>query len=205
MLKEKVYNLIAHSGIWFLSKFFPEYFAVEPLRPTDRYTEYPFVLSHIPPPPAKILDVGCSGSMFPLILKALGYETHGIDIRNYFPLHKFFFKRGDICLAPYENETFDVITAVSSIEHIGLGGRYGAEEVLEGDLKALCEIHRILKKGKFFICTLPFGEDLRIEKDHKIYNRKRLDFLFENWEMWHMDVEQSPEADYKLALIYAVK
>ena len=65
--KEKFYNFIAGAGMKIVQAIFPEYFAKEPVRPTDRYIEYPFVLKNISKPPKRILDVGCSGSMFPLL------------------------------------------------------------------------------------------------------------------------------------------
>ena len=111
-MKKQIYNLIAHSGIWFFNKFFPEYFAVEPLNPTDRHIEYPFIIENLPPPPAKILDVGCSGSLFPLILESLKYETYGIDIREYSSPDRFFFTKGNICISPFKNDFFDIIKIV---------------------------------------------------------------------------------------------
>jgi 2-polyprenyl-3-methyl-5-hydroxy-6-metoxy-1,4-benzoquinol methylase len=132
-VKEKIYNLVASLGIGFLSKIFPEYFAKEPLRPTDRYIEYPFVLNNIELRP-NILDVGCSGSMLPLLLKSLGYEVHGIDIRDYLPKNKFMFTKGSICSTNYDDNEFDTIIAISTIEHIGLE-RYGAKYSNDYDAK----------------------------------------------------------------------
>lgn len=204
-MKEKIYNTIAHSGIWFLGKFFPEYFASEPLRPTDRYIEYPWAIGNLPSPLAKILDVGCSGSMFPLILKALGYETYGIDIRTYYPQGKFFFTKGDISINLYQDNFFDMITAISSIEHIGLKGRYSAHEDMEGDVKALGEIHRILKPQGLFLMTVPIRLSLSIDRNHKIYNQTRLDLLLNKFSHYEYKFAKSPEADYDLALIKVVK
>ncbi len=204
IIKEKIYNAIAHSGIWFLGKFFPEYFASEPLRPTDRYIEYPWAIGNLFSPPAKILDVGCSGNMFPLILKALGYEAYGIDIMQYYPEGKFFFTKGDICFTLFEDDFFDIITAISSIEHIGLKGRYSSHEDMEGDIKALREIHRILKPDGILLMTVPIQFNLQISRNHKIYNQARIDLLLRDFT-YQYKIVKSPEADYDLALIKAVK
>ena len=203
-MKEKIYNIITHSGIWIMQKIFPEYFASESLHPTDRYIEYPFVLENLPKSPCKILDIGCSGSIFPLLIKALKYDIYGIDIREYHPQGKFLFTKTNICVSPFKSDFFDVITAVSSIEHIGLKGRYGSEEDMEGDIKALKEIYRILKPSGIFLMTIPLGENLKITKNHKIYNQIRLHLLLKDFTFQYTIIK-SPEGNYDLALIKAIK
>lgn len=204
-MKKQIYESIITSGSWVLKRVFPEYFATEPLDPTDRYIEYPFILKNLPKLPCKILDVGCSGSMFPLIAEAIGYETYCIDIRNYSPSQKIFFTKSNICVAPYKSESFDVITAISSIEHIGLKGVYGQEEELDGDTLAIKEIYRILKPKGLFLMTVPYSSYLSITENHKIYNNARLDAIL--WRFKHEKIIiDSPESkDYKIALIKAIK
>ncbi len=57
----------------------------------------------------------------------------------------------------FQNDFFDIVTAVSTIEHIGLG-RYGDPIDPDGDKKAIREIYRILKVGGKAIVTVPFGK-----------------------------------------------
>jgi ubiquinone/menaquinone biosynthesis C-methylase UbiE len=200
-MKEKLYNLIAHSGIWFMQKFFPEYFAIEPLRPTDRYIEYPWVLHHLPKDQKlEILDVGCSGSMFPLIMKSLGHNVSGVDIRPCKSNINFF--QYDICLIFWEDNRFDIITAISTIEHIGLKGRYGVNEE-STDFKAIQTIYRILKPGGMFYMTVPFGNKSDT-KTHRIYDHARLQILMGKFT-YYVQFEQSPEANYEIALVRGVK
>lgn len=204
-IKEKVYNLVAHTGINLMQKFFPEYFAVEPLRPTDRYIEYPFVLENLPQnKDNKILDIGCSGSMFPLILSSLDYQTYGIDIRDYPIKNKFNFDKGDICYTKFNKDFFDIITAVSVIEHIGIGGRWGIKGNGWDDLCAIQEIHRILKPYGMLLMTVPYGEKYKIDKNHRIYDIDTLNFLLKEF-VFNVEIVKSPEADYDIALIKAVK
>jgi len=56
----------------------------------------------------------------------------------------------------FEDEIFDVIVAVSSIEHAGLGA-YGESKFEKGDYKIISEFYRILKKKGKLIMTVPFG------------------------------------------------
>ena len=202
-MKKQIYNIIAHTGIWSMQRIFPEYFATEPLEPTDRYIEYPFVLSGLLPPPLKILDVGCSGSMFPLLLKALKYEITGIDVRQYYYKDKIDFLLGDIRETPFPDNSFHIITAVSSIEHIGLKGWYGQRREVNGDVKAGREIYRILKPRGLFLMTVPYGK-LKEEGNHRIYDQPRLNLLLRNFT-YSYELTPSPEADYQLALIKAMK
>ncbi len=208
-VKEKVYEFVANNGIKLLQKIFPEYYAKEPLGATDRYIEYPFVLSNLPETDLinskRVLDVGCSGSMFPLILKALRYDVMGIDIRSYPMRDRIAFLQQDITQCHLADNLFDVVTAVSTIEHIGLKGRYGvsAKRRIEGR-KAIKEIHRVLKPGGLFLMTVPFGDKYEVTKNHIIYSHATLRTVLSRFSFTYKTVP-SPEADYELALIRATK
>jgi len=204
--KERLYNFIAGNGIKVIQAIFPEYFAKEPVRPTDRYIEYPFVLKNIPKPPGDILDVGCSGSMFPLLLEALGYNVWAIDIRDYkMPFTtKVNFNKGDICNTCIINECFDIVTAISTIEHIGLKSRYGVKKDYEADMKAMNGIYRILKHKGMLLMTVPIDDNFKLTKNHRVYNMAALKDLLRNFK-YTIKKEKSPEADYDIALIRAVK
>jgi ubiquinone/menaquinone biosynthesis C-methylase UbiE len=174
-IKQKIYNLIAMSGIKTLMFIFPEYFGHDPVAPSDRYVESPFILSNLPPPPARILDVGCVGSFFPLILSSFGYDTYAIDIRNYSILNKltykdFHFFKESIVKTNFPENYFDAVCAISTIEHIGLSGRYGVKEDKEGDEKALEEMKRIVKPGGTILLTIPFGKAKIIKPFTKVYD-----------------------------------
>jgi SAM-dependent methyltransferase len=173
-MKEQIYNLITKYGIKAVQKCFPEYFARQPLQPTDRYVEYNFVSRFLPPLPATILDVGCSGSFFPLILAGLGYKVQGIDIRPYnFKADNFEFMIMDISksrLTP-----FDCITCISTLEHIGIGGRYGVKDDLTADILAVNNIMSMTDKAIF---TVPFGKHKIIKPYTRIYSEADLWVLF---------------------------
>ncbi len=127
--------------------------------PTERVIEYAFVHEQIPlGGQGKILDVGCGSSLLPLELASKGYQVWGLDSRqnmirswvNHFNLR---YTLGDIRKAPFEDDFFDYVTAVSSIEHVGL------PDDPQGDKVALQEIRRILKGNGKLILTVPFGQN----------------------------------------------
>ena len=192
-MKEKLYDIATNIGM----KLFAEYWGKASLKATDRYIEYPFVLENLPKPPCKILDVGCAGSMFPLILKALKYRTYGIDVRLHPSWQKFDFYEDDICKSPFDDNEFDVVTAISTIEHI------------KDDAKAIGEIHRILKPKGLLLMTVPCRKSIMFKskqtKFHFIYNYQTIDKLLINFNI-EIKIVHSPETDsYGVALIMSCK
>lgn len=140
---------------------------------SERVVEIPLIFKHIPLSPKRILDVGCRYSMLSIQLASLGHEMHGIDINNYKYKHpNFIFHKGDILNSKFPKDYFDVIVALSTIEHIGLG-RYGDKQDLEGDLKAMREIFRIIKPGGQLLITLPFGRVVNTSW-FRVYNMNKI-------------------------------
>lgn len=183
--KEIAYGFLSKLGVGIFQKIFPEYFAKEPLKPTDRYIEYDFVVRNLPKPPAKVLDVGCAGSFFPLLLAGFGYETYGIDIREYAITNKinfdnFRFLREDIRKTSFADNFFDAVTAVSTIEHIGISGRHGSDEDLDADKKTMTQIKRVIKPGGVVLLTIPFGKAKIIRPNCRIYDEALVKQLTED-------------------------
>lgn len=64
---------------------------------SERFVEYAFVLQNIDEGKLKVLDVGCHGTLFPIMLASLGYNVVGIDLKSYGYTHPHFkFVKGDI-------------------------------------------------------------------------------------------------------------
>ena len=151
----------------------------------ERVADYPFVHQNIGiglNGKGRILDVGCHGSKLVIELASLGYETYGIDVIEYTLEHpNFTFVQGDICKTPFPYDFFDAVTAVSIIEHIGLG-RWGDPIYSDGDKKAMKEIKRILKPGGKAIITVPFGKGTIVYRKeislHRVYDSQTLTGLF---------------------------
>lgn len=133
-----------------------------------RLIEYSFTHSNIPPDiRLRVLDIGCGGSKLPTELANLGHEVYGIDAMPYRDRLNFTFVQGNLEHIPFNNDFFDIVIAVSTIEHVGLG-RYGDPISPEGDKKAVEEIKRIVKPGGKVIVTIPCG------KDTVCYSRERV-------------------------------
>ncbi len=154
----------------------------------SRVIEYSFVISKLARrQKGRVLDVGCtdSGNMVPLVLALLGWEVYGIDTRQFSLDHpNFHFIPGDIRSTSFADGFFDCICAVSTIEHIGLKGRYTtAQEELEGDIKAVKEIDRILRAGGALLVTVPYGRWQLVKPLQRVYDKPGLQNLFSGWRV----------------------
>jgi ubiquinone/menaquinone biosynthesis C-methylase UbiE len=125
-----------------------------------RLEEWGFILKHLPRgKDLRILDVGCVASLFIHELARYG-KVIGMDSRPYFEnLPKAIqFIQGDALRMPFPDDSFDCITIVSVIEHIGLGS-YHDPVANDGDFKAMDELRRVLKKdGALFVTTITGSE-----------------------------------------------
>ena len=133
----------------------------------------------------KILDVGCGEGELPEKIAKTGYLVTALDareIKKYIGKGNPKFVKADI-LKFSSNEKFDYITAISTIEHIGLAGRYGQTKVFDGDIKAMEKIKSLLKKNGKFILTIPVGKDTVVGNLHRVYGKERLPLLFSGWKV----------------------
>ncbi|UOF91482.1 methyltransferase domain-containing protein [Fodinisporobacter ferrooxydans] len=126
----------------------------------ERILELPFVIHHLDKSAVKILDVGHCESYLPLYLASLGKKVVGIDIREYpFEHPNLYSIKGDIRSNILQENSFDSVIALSTIEHIGIASHYGdrTQSDLDGDRNAILEIYRLLKPGGQLVLTVPFG------------------------------------------------
>jgi SAM-dependent methyltransferase len=150
---------------------------------TSRVIENQWILNNLTKEKTKILDVGCCNSFFVFYLLDNGYDTWGIDIRDC-PINNFY-KQDISKKTTIPGNSFDIITCVSTIEHIGLGS-YGDRKDGKGDLNAMQEIRRILKPKGLLLLTIPYSSVFKIEKgpsDARLYDSKRLDMLIKGFKI----------------------
>ena len=164
----------------------------------SRLIEYPFVLAKLATMPVgKVLDVGCTdgGNVVVPTLANLGWDVYGIDIRMWRYTHRnFHFIQGDISSGiTVEDNFFDCVYAISSIEHFGLTGRYGIREAdPEADTRTTKVVRRVLGPAGHFLLTIPYGEGGIVRPAARIYDRRRLDRLLTGWKIqdehyWYLD------------------
>lgn len=153
----------------------------------ERYYEYPFGIKNAlefknKSGKTKVLDAGSSDSPFGPILASLGFKVTGVDIVPWkidYPNMEF--KVEDLKKLSFKDESFDIVTAISTLEHVGLS-RYGEEETSEGDAKSFEELYRVLKSNGYFILTVPYGKKYSVHQNkNRIYDKKRINTLLKKF------------------------
>lgn len=142
---------------------------------SERILENPLIIQHLPQKPSIILDVGSRYSQVPLEMAALGHQVVALDIEDYIFKHKNLrFVKGDIRKTTFKDNYFDVVTIISTIEHVGMGETsYGDNEETNGDITAMEEIYRILKPKGIVLVTLPFGKP-KVLPLLRVYDKERI-------------------------------
>ena len=149
----------------------------------ERIIEIPFTISALSkiPKGSKVLDLGCMESVLPLFVAGLGYKVTGFDFRQYpYKVPHFNFVQGSILDLHFENNYFDAVTCISTIEHVGIGFYKDPKAESSPDIVGMKEIRRVLKPGGLLVLTVPFGKFL-INNQQRIYDKKSLDKLIEGF------------------------
>jgi len=162
-------------------------------QPTERILEYPFIHENIPfdlNGRCRVLDVGSGRSLLPFELASKGYQVWSIDFRKGYHRYivdydNFTSVQGDIRKTSFTDSFFDIIVAVSAIEHVGLVGRNLCPE---GDKAAIQEICRILKPGGKLLITVPFGNESGVysvgsHDSFRVYDYVHLEVLLREFEI----------------------
>jgi len=147
----------------------------------SRIAEYPFALKHLLKLPrgAAIAVLGCHGDNLTTIMSVLGYRVTGIDVKTFPYVHEnFTFVEHDLRkLTSLKDASFDAVTAISTIEHVGM---YDGDT--DGDFSAANEAGRILKPGSLFVLTMPGARTSKfIELHERIYDQARMEKMLNNF------------------------
>ena len=153
----------------------------------DRDLEWSFVASQLPYGPGDALDFGCDGTCLSLIAARRGFKVLAIDLERHalpwqHPNREFV--QGDVLELTLPHAKFDLVINCSSVEHVGLAGRYGvSEERSDGDLEAMRRLRELMKPGAVQLLTVPLGRDNVFRPWHRVYGEKRLPALLEGYEV----------------------
>jgi SAM-dependent methyltransferase len=150
----------------------------------DRWVEWSFCFARLAEGPGTTLDFGADIGFLSLAAAQRGHDVVALDripsaldyshprVR---PL------QGDILDSPLRGQSFDQIINCSSVEHVGLAGRYGSFEDPDGDLKAMAIMRDLLEPDGRMILTIPVGQDLVCAPLHRIYGHERLPRLLDGY------------------------
>lgn len=188
-LKSKLFKIIRKTIRIVTNRFGSQDPSAYPLS-GDRCIEYAFVIKNLIKLNENnyktVLDVGCFASPLTTSIKELGFTVDGIDLLpSPVSYENIKYICGDFLSLENLRYSYDVVVLCSTIEHIGLGGRYGSKDVREGDIKTLEKVKKILSPDGVLILTIPYGEEKTIRPLHRVYNKdsKLLKYAYENFEI----------------------
>ena len=93
------------------------------------------------------------------------YDYRPADIR----LSNLVSKSADLTALPFTDNSIESLSCMHTIEHIGLG-RYGDTLAPDGDLIAINELKRVLKKNGNLLIVTPVGKPRLLFNAHRIYS-----------------------------------
>lgn len=176
----------------------------------DRDIEWSWVASQIPSGAGEALDFGPGGSNLGLLAAQKGFNVTSVDLE---PVHwpyvhsQLKFVKGDILKLSLSKEHFDLVINCSTVEHVGLSGRYGVEEDRpDGDIGAMTRLCEFMKPEGVMLLTIPVGQDAVFPPLHRVYGAERLPKLLNRYvikkeEYWIKDEQnQWVTADRNIAL-----
>lgn len=144
----------------------------------DRDIEWSWVAARIPEGPGEALDFGNGGSILGLIAAQRGFRVTAIDlgaVRWPYEHPGLVFTRGDLLSMPLGERRYDLVINCSTVEHVGLAGRYDvAEQRDDGDLEAMARLAALMRPGARMILTVPVGLDAVFAPFCRIYGAERL-------------------------------
>ena len=158
----------------------------------EHLIEIPFLFRHINPP-ARAIDIGCTGSPVALQLAAMRYNLVGIDYREYgYKNANLRFIKGDFASHNFGKERFDIVIAMNSIEHFGLK-YYSKSEYFDkqADIKAMTKVKELINKGGQLIFSAKYGISDLITQSGKpfmrVYDDKALDVLLSTFDVKNIE------------------
>jgi SAM-dependent methyltransferase len=175
----------------------------------DRTVEWSFCMARLADGPGSTLDFGAGSAPMSLCAAQRGHEVVALDRLPPDPGYaheRIEFVQADILDRPLEGRRFDQIINCSSVEHVGLAGRYGSFEAPDGDLEAMETLRSLLVPGGRMILTVPVGRDMVCAPVHRIYGRARLPRLLSSYrkveeQYWRKDARQGwVQTDHATAL-----
>jgi hypothetical protein len=160
---------------------------VKPNLSGDREIEWSWTIAMVPVGKGMALDIGGAKGYLGLALAHAGWTTTVVDLQpcmwGYQHPH-LRFVQGDVKVLPFPKQSFNVITCCSTVEHIGLFGRYGtAFQENDGDIETMARLRELLKVDGLLILTVPVGQDAIFAPLHRVYGAERLPKLLKGYEV----------------------
>lgn len=157
----------------------------------DRDVEWSWVAAHMPPGPGEAIDFGNGGSWLGFLAAQRGFNVTAVDlepVRWLFRHPSLSFQQGDILKLALPRQHFDLVINCSTVEHVGLAGRYGvADDRTDGDLEAMRRLRDLMVPSGTMLLTVPVGVDASFRPYCRVYGAERLPRLLEGYHVERED------------------
>ncbi|MGB7283457.1 MAG: class I SAM-dependent methyltransferase [Candidatus Acidiferrum sp.] len=148
----------------------------------ERNVEWAFLSTEMPNGPGEAIEFGCEQGYMSLLAAQKGFHVLANDLQEQsftWEHPNVEFKQGDFLKLELPHDHFDLAINCSSVEHVGVAGRYGITvDESDGDLEVMKKLAEILKPGGRLIMTAPCGRDAVMAPWCRVYGRERLPRLF---------------------------
>jgi len=154
----------------------------------DRDVEWSWVAGNLPDDPGEVLDFGPSSSTSGLIAAFHGGKVIGLDLEPPAKVKYLHFnlsmRQGDVLTHDFGGQRFDTVINCSTVEHVGLPGRYGNPDLPDGDLQAMQRLRSLMRgPASRMILTIPVGIDGVFAPAHRVYGHQRFPKLTSGFSM----------------------
>lgn len=148
----------------------------------DRDVEWAWALSQLRAEPGDVLDFGAGHGLLSLGAAFRGHRVVAVDLepQSFMFSHEAIeYRQGDLNDMEIGSRAFDQILNCSTVEHVGLEGRYGAVDDADGDLRAMAKLAGALRPEGTMVLSIPVGRDAVYAPYHRVYGERRLAQLIE--------------------------
>lgn len=108
-------------------------------------------------------------------------------------------EHADLVSLPFDDNSIDSLSCMHVVEHIGLG-RYGDPLDINGDIKAINELLRVVKDNGNLLFVVPVGEAKIMFNAHRIYAYQQIIEYFNQFEL--IEFSLIPDEDKGISIIY---
>ena len=164
----------------------------------ERHVEWSFLSREMPDGPGQAIEFGCEAGYMSLLAARKGFDVLACDLQNQYFLWQHpnvEFRLGDFLELALPKSHFDLVINCSSIEHVGIAGRYGiTAERSDGDIEVMNRFAQVLKPGGLLLMTAPCGQDTVMAPWCRVYGMERLPrllapFQLQKEEYWSKDAD----------------
>lgn len=151
----------------------------------ERSVEWSFLSREMPTGPGEAIELGCEEGYMSLLAAQKGFHVLANDLREQtfnWQHHNVEFLKGDFLQLTIPRDHFDLAINCSSVEHVGVAGRYGIEvNQDDGDILVMQRLAAILKPQGLLLMTGPCGQDALLAPWCRVYGSHRLPRLLQSF------------------------